>query len=231
MPSTSDGDTSVVAAALELSLRHGRDRAGAAARPVAVRAVDATVARKPKTLADLLEDIVPGWERAPDVARRGGRRAGAGRNERASRGGTVSVLARAPCCSLPSRCTTLPTRPPSRNTGAGAADVRHHGRVDMKIGITVGLGSRSEATIDGLVDRVKDAEARGFGSVWMTNAFGFDAMTALSAAGRETNAIEMGTAVVPTYPRHPVVMAQQALTTQSASADGSRSASACRTSR
>lgn len=87
----------------------------------------------------------------------------------------------------------------------------------MKIGITVGLGSRSEATIDGLIARVKDAEARGFASVWMTNAFGFDAMTALSAAGRETSAIEMGTAVVPTYPRHPVVMAQQAITTQSAS--------------
>jgi F420-dependent oxidoreductase-like protein len=89
--------------------------------------------------------------------------------------------------------------------------------MDMKIGITVGLGSRSESTIDGLVDRIKDAEARGFPSVWMTNAFGFDAITALSAAGRETSAIEMGTAVVPTYPRHPVVMAQQALTTQSAS--------------
>src|SRR5687767_11883005 len=87
----------------------------------------------------------------------------------------------------------------------------------MRIAITVGLGSRSESTIDGLVDRIKDAEARGFPSVWMTNAFGFDAITALSAAGRETSAIEMGTAVVPTYPRHPVVMAQQALTTQSAS--------------
>ncbi len=87
----------------------------------------------------------------------------------------------------------------------------------MRIGITVGLGSRSEATIDGLVDRVRDAEARGLESVWMTNAFGFDAITALSAAGRETKTIEMGTAVVPTYPRHPVVMAQQALTAQSAS--------------
>lgn len=87
----------------------------------------------------------------------------------------------------------------------------------MKIGITVGLGSRSESTIDGLVARVKDAESRGLPSVWMTNAFGFDAITALSAAGRETSSIEMGTAVVPTYPRHPVVMAQQALTAQSSS--------------
>ncbi len=87
----------------------------------------------------------------------------------------------------------------------------------MKIGITVGLGARSEGTIDGIVERVKDAEARGFSSVWMTNAFAFDAITALSAAARETSRVELGTAVVPTYPRHPVVMAQQALTAQSAS--------------
>lgn len=87
----------------------------------------------------------------------------------------------------------------------------------MRIGITVGLGARSEATIDGVVKRVKDAEARGFDTVWMTNAFAFDAMTALSAVGRETSRIELGTAVVPTYPRHPVVMAQQALTAQSSS--------------
>lgn len=85
----------------------------------------------------------------------------------------------------------------------------------MRIGITVGLGSKSERTIDGLVQRVADAERRGFATVWMTNAFAFDAITALGMAGRETSRIELGTAVVPTYPRHPVVMAQQALTTQS----------------
>jgi 5,10-methylenetetrahydromethanopterin reductase len=87
----------------------------------------------------------------------------------------------------------------------------------MKIGITVGLGSRSESTIDGLTQRIEDAEQRGFATAWSTNAFGFDAMTALAAAARQTKTIELGTAVVPTYPRHPVVMAQQALTVQSAS--------------
>jgi 5,10-methylenetetrahydromethanopterin reductase len=87
----------------------------------------------------------------------------------------------------------------------------------VKIGITVGLGSRSESTIDGIVDRIRDAETRGFATAWMTNAFGFDAITALSAVGRQTSSIELGTAVVPTYPRHPVVMAQQALTAQSSS--------------
>jgi alkanesulfonate monooxygenase SsuD/methylene tetrahydromethanopterin reductase-like flavin-dependent oxidoreductase (luciferase family) len=39
----------------------------------------------------------------------------------------------------------------------------------------------------------------------------------LGLVGRETKRLELGTAVVPTYPRHPAVMAQQALTTQAAS--------------
>jgi 5,10-methylenetetrahydromethanopterin reductase len=86
----------------------------------------------------------------------------------------------------------------------------------MNIGITVGLGARAESRINGLAERLSEFEERGFSSVWMTNAFAFDAMTALSAAGRGTSRIEIGTAVVPTYPRHPVVMAQQALTTQDA---------------
>ncbi len=43
--------------------------------------------------------------------------------------------------------------------------------------------------------------------------FGLDALTALAVAGQGISGLEIGTAVVPTYPRHPAVMAQQALTT------------------
>ena len=45
---------------------------------------------------------------------------------------------------------------------------------------------------------------------------GFDALTMLALAGRQTSRIELGTAVVPTYPRHPTALAQQALTAQAA---------------
>lgn len=86
----------------------------------------------------------------------------------------------------------------------------------MKIGITVGLGARAERTISGLVARAGEIEGRGFDSLWMPAAFSFDAITALVAVGRETSRLEIGTAVVPTLPRHPVVMAQQALTAQAA---------------
>ena len=47
-------------------------------------------------------------------------------------------------------------------------------------------------------------------------AFGMDPMTALSVAGQATERLEFGTAIVPTMPRHPVVMAQGARTAQAA---------------
>ena len=87
----------------------------------------------------------------------------------------------------------------------------------MKISVTIGLGARSESTVPGIVARVQELESAGFAAAWMPTAFGMDALTALAAAGSQTSRIGIGTAVVPTFPRHPVVMAQQALTAQSAS--------------
>jgi len=87
----------------------------------------------------------------------------------------------------------------------------------MRIGMMIGEGSGSAPGLDGLVERAREIEAKGFHTAWMANIFSFDAIGALGIVGRETKRIELGTAVVPTYPRHPVVMAQQALTTQAAS--------------
>jgi 5,10-methylenetetrahydromethanopterin reductase len=63
-----------------------------------------------------------------------------------------------------------------------------------------------------LADQIRAAVADGFSSAWVSNIFGLEALTALAVAGRDVPGIELGTAVVPTYPRHPAVMAQQALT-------------------
>src|SRR3954452_6806870 len=58
------------------------------------------------------------------------------------------------------------------------------------------------------------AEAAGFASVWFANLTrGADALSLITLAGQATSTIELGTAVVPTYPRHPLAMAQQAATT------------------
>jgi F420-dependent oxidoreductase-like protein len=50
----------------------------------------------------------------------------------------------------------------------------------------------------------------------MSNIFGMDALTALAVAGSQVPGIEVGTAVVPTYPRHPAALAQQARTVAAA---------------
>jgi len=86
----------------------------------------------------------------------------------------------------------------------------------MRIGVMSGATPGPDGTLDGLVARAKDLEARGFDSIWMANIFGLDAITAQAIVGRETSRIELGTAVVPTYPRHPSAIAQQTMTTQAA---------------
>jgi F420-dependent oxidoreductase-like protein len=87
----------------------------------------------------------------------------------------------------------------------------------MRIGLMVGATEGPDGTLDGLVAAAKRYEAAGFDNLWMANIFGLDAINALGIVGRETSRIGLGTAVVPTYPRHPVAIAQQALTTQAAS--------------
>jgi 5,10-methylenetetrahydromethanopterin reductase len=87
----------------------------------------------------------------------------------------------------------------------------------MRIGPMIGASQGPDETIDALVAAAKRHEAAGFPNLWMANIFGLDAIGALGIVGRETSKIELGTAVVPTYPRHPVAIAQQALTSQAAS--------------
>lgn len=78
------------------------------------------------------------------------------------------------------------------------------------------LGGSPEPGIDDLVRQTARASENGLATVWMSQIFGLDALTALAVVGREVPGIGLGTAVVPTYPRHPMVLAAQALTTQAA---------------
>src|ERR687885_2629460 len=82
----------------------------------------------------------------------------------------------------------------------------------MEIGLM--LMSTMGGELDGLLGAIERAEAQGFQSVWVPNIRGFDALTVLALAGPRTRSIELGTNVVPTYPRHPAALAQQALTVQ-----------------
>jgi 5,10-methylenetetrahydromethanopterin reductase len=67
-----------------------------------------------------------------------------------------------------------------------------------------------------LRDELRRAADDGFASAWMSNIFGVDALTALAVAGSQVPGIEVGTAVMPTYPRHPAALAQQARTAAAA---------------
>jgi 5,10-methylenetetrahydromethanopterin reductase len=87
----------------------------------------------------------------------------------------------------------------------------------MRMGLMIGEGAGECPHLDDIVARAQRIEAAGLSTGWMANIFAYDAITLLGIVGRETKRIELGTAVVPTYPRHPAVMAQQALTTQAAS--------------
>jgi 5,10-methylenetetrahydromethanopterin reductase len=84
----------------------------------------------------------------------------------------------------------------------------------MRIGIFGGTARRG---IDDVVRAAQKTEQDGFASYTLPQIFGLDAMGMLAVIGREVPRIELLTGVVPTYSRHPLTMAQQALTVQAAS--------------
>ena len=85
----------------------------------------------------------------------------------------------------------------------------------MRIALFMGTMGAAP-TLDGQVQQAVAAEQDGFDGYWTPQIAGADALTLLALAGQRTSRIELGTAVVPTFPRHPMMLAQQALTTHSA---------------
>jgi F420-dependent oxidoreductase-like protein len=64
-----------------------------------------------------------------------------------------------------------------------------------------------------MIEQAKEAERDGFSSLWYPSAMGGDPLVAMAIAGRETTTIELGTAVLQTYPCHPLLMANRAAAT------------------
>ena len=84
-----------------------------------------------------------------------------------------------------------PSRPPTRE----------------RVGLVID-GTNAAAT----VKTIAAVEAAGVGQIWMAQTpFWPDTLTTLAAAAIKTSTVRLGTSIVPTYPRHPLVMAQQAL--------------------
>src|ERR1700683_1316318 len=85
----------------------------------------------------------------------------------------------------------------------------------LRIGSLIDVDPSLPATVAEL-QRLADA---GFDHAWAVQIFGPDALTLLATAGSQGPGIGLGTGVVPVYPRHPMMLAQQALTVQWATAN------------
>jgi F420-dependent oxidoreductase-like protein len=81
----------------------------------------------------------------------------------------------------------------------------------VRIGLTGGA-----ATPEKIVEQAQRAEADGFHSLWYASVVQGDPLVAMALAGRATSTIELGTAVLQTYPCHPVLQAQRAASVVSA---------------
>jgi len=74
---------------------------------------------------------------------------------------------------------------------------------------------RYAAKVERMCAAARWAEDAGLSSVWVPQIPDeFDALTAATVVGQATSRIEIGTAVVPVQPRHPIALAQQALSVQ-----------------
>ena len=81
-------------------------------------------------------------------------------------------------------------------------------RISMNIG---GDAIAAPVSPQEIVEQAKAAEADGFPAAWTVHfTRGVDSLSTLSVAGTVTSSIDLGVGIVPTYPRHPMVMAQEA---------------------
>lgn len=87
-----------------------------------------------------------------------------------------------------------------------------------RFGVRWGLaGGTTLATVDEVRDVARFAEASGFDGLWVSHAMAVDPIVALACVSAEAPTLkEFGTSVVPLYGRHPIGLAQQVMTAQTA---------------
>ena len=76
---------------------------------------------------------------------------------------------------------------------------------DKRIGVAV-----SAPDVAGVMANIDRVDKAGIPAVWLTTGgAGLDGLTLFAAAAERFKNITFGTSIVPTFPRHPIVMAQQ----------------------
>jgi F420-dependent oxidoreductase-like protein len=86
----------------------------------------------------------------------------------------------------------------------------NEGGIAMRIGILA--GTTGAETVDVYAAEARAAAEAGLHHWWVPQILGLDALAVIGVVAREVPDIGVGTGVVPSWPRHPVVMAQSALT-------------------
>src|SRR5580704_4611154 len=127
-----------------------------------------------------------------------------------------------PSRSIPRRPRGGPVRLIENSFVAGRGPRRSYtgrnGLVGGGVTMRIGAMFNTEVPFDQMIDEVASLREAGIQTAWASQIFAYDALTAIAAVGREVPGIDFGTAVIPTYPRHPVMLAGQALTVQAATA-------------
>ncbi len=82
----------------------------------------------------------------------------------------------------------------------------------MRIGVLLD----TDRALPEIVATARELAGAGLASTWATQIFGHDALTVLAVVGSQVEGIDLGTGVVPVYPRHPQMLASQALSVQQA---------------
>jgi len=86
----------------------------------------------------------------------------------------------------------------------------------MRISTNVGIGIDRPKSVAEIIAEVQQAADLGLGGAWWAERLTADPLTAAVVAGLAVPGLPLGTAVVTTYPRHPLALASQALTVQAA---------------
>src|SRR4051812_36404031 len=106
-------------------------------------------------------------------------------------------------CLRSSSCASMSMLAPGASSELYSRTASSEGE-QVRIGLTGG-----SATVDKVVRQAQQAEADGFTSLWYASVVTGDPLVAMAIAGRETTNIELGTAVLQTYPCHPLLQANR----------------------
>ena len=82
--------------------------------------------------------------------------------------------------------------------------------------LRIGSMIETDKPLSDIVALLRRYQEAGLDHAFASQIFGPDALTLLAVAGSQVPGIGLGTGVVPVYPRHPMMLAQQALTVQMA---------------